>query len=178
MTYTGKCVVMITGASRGFGQQIAELILNETDGILGNVSPDSRVILMSRDTEGLEQTKKKIQDIGGKDLQVDVVSVELALTENLTTVLDATLRGCLNDFEHAFLFSNAGVLGDPSKLLPEYTDLGEMERVYKINVVSPSYMISRFCKHFDNATARYVVNTSSLAALQPFRSTGLYSTCK
>ena len=177
MTYTGKCVVIITGASRGFGQQIAELILSETDGILGNMSPQSRVILMSRDTTGLEQTKKLMQDIGGKELQVDTVSVDFANTENLNAVLDATLRGCAKDFEHAFLFSNAGVLGDPGKLLPEYTDLSEMERVYKINVVSPSYVISRFCKHFDDAR-QYVVNTSSLAALQPFRSTGLYSTCE
>ena len=175
--YSGKCVVIITGASRGFGREIAELITSQEDGILPSLSGGSRFILMSRDQPGLEQTKELLTNVGGANVQVDVVPVDFSDISEANKVVNETLSGCSKDFQDAFLFSNAGVLGDPSKLLPDYSDMVEMGKVYNVNIVSPSYLIARFCKYFESSK-RHIVNTSSLAALQPFRSTGLYSTCK
>lgn len=169
-------MVIVTGASRGFGQQIAQLVASDEDGIFQTTAPGSLMILMSRDEDGLAKTKQLVEQ-ANSGFQVKVVPIDLANTQHMKVVLDDTLNTCGGDFEHSLLFSNAGTLGDPHKLLPEYDDIDELENIYKLNVVSPSYVVSKFCKHFKDSH-RYVINTSSLAAIQPFRSTGLYSTSK
>lgn len=176
---TGKCFIIVTGASRGFGQQIAELVASAEDGIFQSVSPGSQIILMSRDEQGLAATKQTIDQLKS-GLDVKVVALDLTDTQSVKVVVEDMLnQNCVGDFEHAILFSNAGTLGDPHKSLPEYTDMHEVERIYKLNVVSPSYLIGRFCAHFGSAAKQlWIVNTSSLAALQPMRSSGMYSTSK
>lgn len=174
--YQGKCIAFITGASRGFGRAISQLICNKEDGILGDADKGSRIVLMSRDASELEKTKILIQN-ENKSFDIDVVQVDLNDIRQTQDVVEKTLTNCGNDFQSAFLFSNAGLLGDASKTVADLDDIEKMQQVYHVNVISPSYLISRFCKHFVGVN-RFVISTSTLAAIQPFSYTSLYSSSK
>jgi len=174
--YTGKCVSIITGASRGFGRSISQLICNKEHGILGNAGAGSRIILMSRDTSEMEKTKALIENETG-NFEVSIVPVDLYDVQCSQQVINKMLNSCVTDFDNAFLFNNAATLGDPAKRLADYDNIEEIQNLFNLNVITASFLISRFCKHFEKIN-RFVVQISTIAALQPFPCTGLYSTSK
>ena len=174
-SYDGKCISIITGASRGFGRSIAQLICNK-DGILGNADAGSKIILMSRDYSELEKTKRLVENETGK-FDVSIVQVDLSNIHLTKEVINKTLNDCGKDFNYAFLFNNAATLGDPRKLIPDYDDIEEIQNIFNLNVITSTFLISKFCKHFEGIK-RFIIHTSTLAAVQPFQYTGFYSSSK
>lgn len=174
----GKCVVFITGASRGYGRAMSQLITHNENGILQNAQAGSKIVLMARNLADLEKTKSLIVNTD-KRFDITVVSVDLSVADVKSTerVVNETLEECGKDFTHAYLFSNAAVLGDPGKLLPDYNSIEEIQKVFTLNVVSASFLISRFSRYFERSSC-FVINTSSLLAIQPMNSTCLYSSSK
>merc|ERR1712226_378929 len=174
--YTGKCVAIITGASSGFGRAIFQLICNKEDGILGNAGAGSRIILMSRNTAEMEKTKALVENETG-NFEVSIVSVDLYDVHCTQEVVNKTLDNCATDFDNAFLFNNAGTLGDPAKRIPDYDNIEEIQNVFNLNAITACFLISRFCKRFEKAN-RFVIQTSTLAAIQPMSCMALYSASK
>jgi len=175
--YSGKCLSIITGASRGYGRTIAQLLCNKEHGILGNAAEGSRIILLSRNVSEMEKTKELIENQDGK-FEVNIVPVDLYNVESSAEVIEKMLASCSTDFEHAFLFNNASCLGDPSKAVPDYNDIHEIQKVFTLNVITGSFLIARFCKYFQAVKNKFVIQISTLAAVQPFPCTGLYSSSK
>ena len=68
-------------------------------------------------------------------------------------------------------------VGDASKTVTDLPNIESIQQVYHVNVISPSFLISRFCNHFINVN-KFVIHTSTLAAIQPFPLYRLYSSSK
>lgn len=157
--------ILITGASRGIG---AELALNLSDG-------NHKLILVARNGEDLHQVAGECNRIADSEVAFplrydlkDLLKEDNGFREKLqkhTEVLD-------------ILVNNAGLL--IRKPLEEFTSV-EMRSVFDINVIAPT-QLTRLClpllKHSSDAS---VINISSMAGMQgsrKFSGMSVYSASK
>lgn len=177
-TYDGKCFCVVTSASKEFGRSITQLLLQES-GLLHNAESGSKILLMARNNSGLESTKEISLKTAFKPerFQFDLCTIDFSTPEAVQDIVKKYLETLDTEFKHVFIFSNAGFLGDVSKTLVDHDNICDIQIVVNINVISPSYIISNFCKHFKSSRC-FVINTSSHAALKPMPSIGLYCSVK
>ena len=196
-------LVIITGASRGFGRSLSLSFarLNRSKDLHFVLSGRDVNELRIAETE-LLACRAAVP--GGGKTRVDVVVADLADMEALPTATEQLLQfiPCTDTtaaagdviYESAVLVNNAGSLGDlvcmgsssePSgreKLLAIVTNIN-------MNISSTFYITSEFiqrvvaarennCGGSALAGSNFVVNVSSLCAVQPFDSWGLYCTGK
>ncbi|ORY98686.1 hypothetical protein BCR43DRAFT_487976 [Syncephalastrum racemosum] len=76
----------------------------------------------------------------------------------------------------ATLICNAGSTGDLRKTVAEYT-AEEIQAYYDMNIISYTTLISGFLDIF-SCCKTYIINISSLLAVQPFANWGLYASGK
>ncbi|NWV63404.1 SPRE reductase, partial [Malurus elegans] len=173
------CVV--TGASRGFGRSLARLLAPR-------LGPGSALLLLARFAEPLAELATELRagattgsDTGSGGLRVQYVAADLGCEEGLRTA-SAAVRELLQDasFGRLLLVNNAGSLGDVSKSFLDLTDLHEINAYFSFNVGSALSLTCTALRAFGArpGCSRTVVNISSLCALQPFRSWGLYCSGK
>lgn len=165
--------LLVTGASRGIGREVAKQLAGNVHA-LGSV-----VVLLGRVESLLEETKAAIL-ADHSELTVYSYSLELASagTEDFARILDETLLGRhVNQFEQAIVIHNAGTLGDTSKHAREMGDTGTLSEYYHINLFSTLALNREFMRIFASLP-KLVVNLSTLAALEPFSSMGYYCTVK
>ncbi|XP_066296210.1 sepiapterin reductase-like [Branchiostoma lanceolatum] len=158
------CVV--TGASKGLGQAVA-INLAET------VGDGSLIVITARGEDGLNETKKKIESVA-PHVTVKIVAGDIAgpySDELHKRICDVPSPG---SFKHAMIIHNAGSLGDVSKLTSELSDPKVITDYYQLNVSSVLCLNSQFFSATESIVRRTVVNITSLCALQPFKSWGLY----
>ena len=174
-----KICCIITGASQGFGRCIAELLVQD-----GKLSPKPvdhlRMILCARSVNGLEETreialsKKEICDV-----VVDVVPVDLSQRAEAKKIIADLFSGLSQSYNEVYFFNNAGTLGNIKKEIFNF-NLEDIEEAFNINVIFSIFFIANFCKHFSDCenTAMFIVQTSSLAAVQPLKFMSLYCSSK
>ena len=175
--FFGKSFCMITGSSSGFGQSVAQTIVKK-DGLLSSASSGSKIILLSRDTDGMDKTVSLMKHKGHnmERFSIEQLPVDLSNTPMTEKKLSEFISKESKDFQTFILFNNAGVLGDvttesPDKLIQDY------QNWFNVNMVSPIFLITSLCKHF-SASHRTIVQTSSIAARRPLPCMSTYCSGK
>lgn len=175
LSISGKCFVLITGASSGFGQAIAQLLVMKS-GILENATIGSKILLLSRNSVKIEQTKslKMENGMSMNRFEINFVTLDMSNSnETQNSVLDFIGKLGL-DFNHVLIFNSAGSLGDISKSPLEYDwDVSDYQSYFNINIISPIHIITKLCQHFMNTNCT-VLQGSSIAAIQPMAFTHLF----
>jgi NAD(P)-dependent dehydrogenase (short-subunit alcohol dehydrogenase family) len=155
---TGK-VAFITGASRGFGQAIAQT--------LANAGAD--VVLFARTEEGLKETAKLVQNVGrhalicpGDITRPTDVSAAIKKTANQLGKLD-------------ILINNAGII--VRRPVEELTD-DDWFSVMNTNLSGPFYCIREAVPYMKQQKWGRIINVSSMMGLVALPERVTYSTSK
>ncbi|CEJ04141.1 Putative Sepiapterin reductase [Rhizopus microsporus] len=162
-------VYVITGANRGFGKVIAEVIASKA-------KEKTSIILVGRNRAELET----IQLANVDTYFIGNISLEGAIQTEETIV--KSLEDMMKDIApitKAVLINNAGSTGDLSKKVDDYT-MEEIQTYIDLNVTSYIALITGFIRLFKNynSVTMTIVNISSLLAVQAFPNWGLYATGK
>ncbi|KAM7078233.1 sepiapterin reductase [Molossus nigricans] len=165
----GRAVCVLTGASRGFGRVLAQLLAPL-------LSPGSVLVLSARNDEALRRLEAEL-GAGRPGRLVVRVPADLGTEAGLQRLLDA-LRELPRPegLQRVLLINNAGTLGDVSKGFVNLADAAEMNNYWALNLTSMLCVTSSILRAFPDSPglSRTVVNISSLCALQPFKGWTLY----
>ncbi|RLU16615.1 hypothetical protein DMN91_010683 [Ooceraea biroi] len=167
---SGKVFLVVTGASRGIGRQIAL-----TFGSL--LEKGSHMLLLARDLNALCEVKKSIPPI----VNVDAVRMDLskATKTDLEEAILKTLKGTtLEAFDRVVLVHNVGT--NEQKLLNELTDVSDWRTYYDLNFFLPAVLNAVVMNLFDSKTntKKVIINITSFTAIQALIGTGYYCTVK
>ncbi|KAJ1551196.1 hypothetical protein HK405_014976 [Cladochytrium tenue] len=187
-------LAIVTGASKGFGRAIAVALAADAAAAADDAAsslPRTALDLLlvgGRDAAGLAETARLCDNAARTDnteAPPVVISTILAdfsqasVTDEVTTALGAIPRPP-GEYGAALLVHNAGSLGR----LARCRDLSEADirSAFDVNLVAPAVLTAEFLRRFAHLggvpAGLTIVNVSSLAALQPFDTWGLYSTSK
>ena len=113
-----KALVIVTGASRGFGRCVAQLVAQ-------NVKPGSLFILMARSKNGLKETEGNITEKNpGVLCRVASLDNAKADGEDYKRIIDCAMSDVgvrATDFETVVMVHNAGSLGNQGTPTVEMT---------------------------------------------------------
>uniref|UniRef100_A0A3Q2QES5 SET and MYND domain containing 1a n=1 Tax=Fundulus heteroclitus TaxID=8078 RepID=A0A3Q2QES5_FUNHE len=171
----GRALCIITGASRGFGRALAQNVSRL-------VQPGSALVLVARSGPDLRTLQAELteSEAGRAGLKVEVVVADVGKAESLENIMRTCREAFCEDMDHVMLINNAASLGDVSKYVKDLSDMAQVDSYLSLNVSSALCLTARVLQAFPQHAGlrRSVVNVSSLCALQPFRSWGLYCTGK
>jgi sepiapterin reductase len=187
-------LVIITGATRGFGKEIALSFLKEPSELI-------QFVLTGRSTSDLVQIKQDIESKQNHSVPCIIHSLNLSniheLLESSNSLFESFNR---NKYSKAILINNAGSLGPLESIGNRSTVLHEMQEAFDLNIKSSCFLSSEFVRRYtkhlieskhklnfkylifrfwkdlsiDSCQNGVIVNVSSLAAIQAFPSWGLY----
>ncbi|XP_067295959.1 sepiapterin reductase a [Pseudorasbora parva] len=168
----GKALVIITGASKGFGRALAL-------SIAPLLSEGSVLLLAARSEDRLRELERELS-LTGTGLTVRCVTADLASKAGVERVLSAVTDSARDPLlQRLMLFNNAGSLGDVSRFLRDFSDVDEVSSYLTLNVSSAVCVTAGVLQAVRlRPLRRVVVNLSSLCALRPFPSWGLYCSGK
>lgn len=168
--------VVVTGASRGLGQALCV-------GLAEKFGGDLMIVGMARSEDGLKKTAAKVDGVNSKTKFIPIVmDLSTADAGGLSSALDLTFKreGTSGSPKRALIIHNAGSLGH-LKYLRDQQDLTHAVEYFRFNVssvISLNAIFLDYMKTHHPRTSLEVVNISSLCALQPFKSWGLYCSGK
>jgi len=174
-------VIVVTGSSRGYGRSLACEFARSFSGV-----KDLHVVLISRGEKGLQETQGLVER-AAPGVAVHVVPMDLGALDTLAAtweekVMGGALRGV--PWARGILINNAGSPGPISYVrdlgLESPTGVSALRATLDLDIASPILLSSLFLKALRKGGApasppSVVVNVSSLAAVAPFASLGLYS---
>ncbi|XP_057688047.1 sepiapterin reductase b [Corythoichthys intestinalis] len=170
----GRCMCIITGASKGFGRALAHLVLY-------NLKPGSGLLLVARSRPLLQELKEELlQSLEGmQNLTIDYTAVDLSTKEGVENIVDMAKQMSLKELDHVLLVNNAASLGDISPF-ESFTELNRVNAYLALNISSVLALTAGVLQAFPpRARLRWsVVNCSSTFALQARPSWVLYCTAK
>ncbi|KAJ0067929.1 hypothetical protein NL108_011728 [Boleophthalmus pectinirostris] len=169
----GRCLCIITGASKGFGRSLAQQVPHI-------LQAGSRVLLVARSALLLEELKTELENLTvPRGLVVHCVAADLSTTEGVATTLQAATRGNVNDFNHVLVINNAASLGAISQF-SSFTDPAEVNAYISFNISSALALTAGVLQAFPKRPnlRRTVVNVSSVFAHKPLPRWVLYCTAK
>ncbi|XP_061134932.1 sepiapterin reductase b [Syngnathus typhle] len=173
-TTLGRCMCIITGASKGFGRALANLAA-------GYLKPGSVLLLVARSTILLQQLKdellQNLKDI--QDVTIYCTAADLGTKDGVEITVDMTRQQSHKEIDHVLLINNAASLGDISPF-ENFTDLDGVNSYLAFNISSVLALTAGVLQAFPpRAGLRWsVVNCSSIFAVQPLPSWVLYCTAK
>ncbi|XP_073471347.1 sepiapterin reductase-like [Aquarana catesbeiana] len=165
----GTVLCVITGASRGFGRSLAWQLCPR-------VAPGSSLLLVARTEQALHVLAEELT-LQYPEIGVKWVAADLGSADGVKKTVQAAKE--LNGWgtaQRILIINCAGSLGDVTKSFVNFTDPLEVDRYFSFNVSSALCLTSSLLKVFHGRAGLQwlVVNISSLAALQPFKSWTLY----
>ncbi|XP_050428364.1 sepiapterin reductase-like [Adelges cooleyi] len=164
--WSRRTCVILTGASKGIGQALAVEISRL-------LVPESAMILMARNTNGLENTKQMISK-ENKDIFVEYYSVDLynsnaLMFEKILEPIDQT------KYELILLIHNAGSIGNLDHFAADMNDPEEWNKYMSLNLYSVTCLTSVFLAMFNTDNVeKCIVNMTSLFGIQASHSVGYY----
>lgn len=99
----GRALVIITGASRGFGRAMAKDVFRA-------VRPGSALVLAARSGKELRALREELaeSEAGRAGLKVEVVTADVGRTEDMEDILRRSKQVFTEDMDHLVLVNNAG----------------------------------------------------------------------
>lgn len=164
--------VVITGASKGFGKALAESFSKSIDGPL-------HIVLTGRVTDDLEEVRNIVIGLRANKLtKCEILSIDLSDLRLLETSAKRLFQlESEIEYSNMFLANNAGSLG-PLTVIGNH-DISDISLATDFNITSFCYLTSYFIEKVVRPSSRaIIVNTSSLAAIQPFLAKGIYCATK
>lgn len=165
-------LVVISGASRGYGRACASAF--------SKVAGQLHFILLGRDNNELEVTKSLLDERHCIDIHVSDLSLLSQLNEIAEDIFSKPFeKYSQRVYDRVIFINNSGSLG-PLKDISKGMDILEFSTAINLNVTSACFLTSEIVKRFvtktlpASCTSLDVVNVSSLAAVQPFETWGIY----
>jgi NAD(P)-dependent dehydrogenase (short-subunit alcohol dehydrogenase family) len=157
-----RSVVLITGASRGLGREIARLF----------AARGARLILTARGAEALEETAAALRRRGGQVLAVpgDVADAEHA--ERLVW------RGLTRFGRIDVLVNNASTLGESPMPRLEVLDPRVFEEIVRVNVTAPLRLIQLVLPQMKARRSGVIINVTSNDGVEAYPGWGGYGISK
>jgi dehydrogenase/reductase SDR family member 4 len=156
---TGK-VAVITGASKGIGEAIAQLY----------GSAGAQVVVSSRKQEAVDSVAKLINDSGGKAKAIacnmgDMNDVQKLITETITA------------------FGRIDILVNNAATNPTFgpvieTNEGAFDKIMNVNVKGPFEIAKKAYPFMKEKKSGSIINISSVGGLRPEAGLGIYSMSK
>lgn len=156
---TGK-IALVTGASRGIGEEIARLLAEQ----------GAHVIVSSRKLEGCQAVADAIVDAGGS---AEALACNVGNMEDIGSVFAAIRKhhGRLD-----ILVNNAATNPYYGHILD--TDLGAFQKTVDVNLRGYFFMSVEAGKLMKENGSGAIVNTASISGLMPGPMQGIYSITK
>uniref|UniRef100_A0A0N5AJ74 Sepiapterin reductase n=1 Tax=Syphacia muris TaxID=451379 RepID=A0A0N5AJ74_9BILA len=171
-----KVIALITGASRGIGYQIAIQLAK-------CVAGGSVILLTARSGQMLQQVKQRIESINSKVTAVAVLA-DMGndfndVKSSFTAAFDSTFNTAVN-FDVLLIFHNAGTIGDLEHKALDLCDQHQWNEYLYLNLTSAILLNNFVLQYFSLKTIkrRFVINITSLLAVEPFPSFTQYSVAK
>ncbi|KAM9810598.1 sepiapterin reductase b [Neosynchiropus ocellatus] len=167
----GRCLCIITGASKGFGRALAFEVSH-------HFQPGSVLLLVARSETLLEEVREEIRS-GAGDLVVHCISADLSTREAVDRTVTLAKHESSREVDHVLLVNNAASVGRISKVAT-LSDMDQLNSYFALNASSPLALTAGLLQAFPpRAGLRWtLVNCSSVFALQGLQSFGLYCTGK
>jgi len=156
---TGK-IALVTGASRGIGQAIAELLAEQ----------GAHVIISSRNLDDCEKVAQSIADRGGSAEAMACHIGDLGAIDKLFSVLREK-HGRLD-----ILVNNAAANPYFGHILD--TDVGAFQKTVDVNIRGYFFMSVEAGKLMRESGGGTIVNNASINGLKPMQMQGIYSITK
>ncbi|KAL6431610.1 hypothetical protein ACFW04_007278 [Cataglyphis niger] len=168
---SGKVFLVITGASRGIGRQIAI-----TFGSL--LQEGSHILLLARNLNDLKAVAKNISS------KVTVHTVSIDLGKATKTDFEETILKCLSGitrdaFDRVVVVHNVGTM-DVTKFVNEMMDIDDWKQFFTLNMFLPAILNAVIMNLFDDSTntKKVVINITSLYAIQANVACGYHCSAK
>lgn len=157
--------ILITGASRGIGAQLALELAREKH----------KIILLSRNLEGLDKICKECNQLAGEKLASSMV-YDLKDLENSQEEFLGQLKEHTSELD--CLVNNAGAL-----IRKPYQEIGirESKDMFDVNFFAPAMLIQATLPMLKESANASIVNVTSMAAVQgssKFGGLSMYSASK
>lgn len=184
--WTSNICCIVTGASRGFGKEICLslarrfLAINMLSDGKVNLNQKISFVLISRDSSLLDELQKTLDSLSPNVHVIEVIKGSLTDSSTLKSFENAIkiYSEIGPRYDHSLLIHNAGSLGNPNRLVSDYsTDDNKMLSDYlELNLLSFIKMTSVFLKAFKSH--KTLVNVTSLLAIKPYKGLALYGSSK
>ncbi|XP_051924505.1 sepiapterin reductase b [Hippocampus zosterae] len=170
----GRCMCIITGASKGFGRALAHLVLHY-------LKPGSVLLLVARSRPLLQQLKEdllqSLKDM--EEMTIFCTVADLSTKEGIEDTVAMARQQSLKEIDHVLLINNAASLGDISPF-ENFIELERVNSYLAFNVSSVLALTAGVLQAFPPRAGLQwsVVNCSSMFAVQAWPSWVLYCTAK
>lgn len=156
---SGK-VAIVTGASRGIGQAIAERY----------AGAGVKVVISSRKQEGLDAVAKSITEKGGTALAISAHNGQ-------KEALQALAQAAVDAFGHVDILVNNAATNPHFGTLLEAED-SLWQKTIEVNIMGNMWLTQAVAKHMKAQGSGKIINVASINGLRPGRMQGIYSMTK
>ncbi|MHA1991056.1 MAG: SDR family NAD(P)-dependent oxidoreductase [Candidatus Hodarchaeales archaeon] len=153
-------VALITGASRGIGESIAQLF----------ASMGAKVILSSRKQEGLDIVANKLKEIGGEVLPIAAHTGDSNAIENMVKQVVETFGGI------DILVNNAGTNPHFGEIMT--AEESHWDKILDVNLKGYFRMAKTVVPSMKTRGGGKIINIASVAGIKPSPGMGVYCVSK
>ncbi len=144
--------IIITGASRGIGYQLAKILASESQ---------NKVVVIARNEAGLMKLQSEINHIYSYDNLFPVVFDLLEIFDK-SSVLKAEIFKYFSNVD--ILINNAGFLG--KELFKDVEGRKIIDKIFNVNFYAPAELIRLLLPYMAQNRQSHVVNIGSMAGFQ------------
>jgi sepiapterin reductase len=166
-------LVVITGASRGFGRAVALSLAKNA----ASIPVHFRLTASTASTPLLTSLSDQIKDIRKtNETIIECMTADLSDMAAVSNISSFLFTKPISEmtYSHLIFINNHGSLGELS--LVGTHDAAKMQSAFTVNITSSCFLSSESIRHsktYPGINVR-IVNVSSLCAIQPFQSWGEY----
>ncbi|CAM0137166.1 hypothetical protein VKS41_008746 [Umbelopsis sp. WA50703] len=153
-------VAIVTGGSRGIGEEIVKQLANKGANIVINYTSSSSASL----------AKNLAEQIKGQGVKAITVQADIGSLEGPQKIVDATIQA----FGKIDIIVNNGAVADFAPLADTTVEL--YEKTYNINVRGPLFLVKAALPHLQEYGR--IINISSVAARLGFPGSSVYGSSK